>query len=399
MMRDAVVIYLSAFLAATSISTLGLGAVFFLRSEFGAAPATLGIVSVTWSASYVVGCLGFRSLFKHLPKRLTPAASICFVSASVAGCAMSGGIAWFAVFYVCLGLALSFFWPMLMGWLAGCSEGVDLGAKQSKYNTAWCAGTVIGPYMAGWLGKYDPAAPLWTAAALFALIGAVMWANLLFHGKAVGDDAETADVSSSNGSASAAAAVREDAWARWLAWLGLFGASFVMGASWSIFPIYFNEVLGCSKPAVGGLFLVRAVANTAMFVVLGRLAFWHFRIWPMAVVQLLLAVLLLVFITLESTISLGFAMMALGVGFAFCYSNSVFHSVAGAKPRERTGRVGIHEAILSAAAVVGSILAGFIYQAFSMSAVFMGFATACVFVAVIQVAVGMFRPAACVKRS
>ena len=395
MMRDDSVIYLSAFLAATAMSTLGLGAVFFLRSQFDASPAIVGMVSVAWNVSYVVGCLGCRPFFKHLPQRLTPAASVFFVSLSVAGCAMSGTIVRFAVFYACFGLALAFFWPMMMGWLAGFSEGRDLGAKQSRYNTSWCMGTVIGPYSAGWLGKYHPAAPLWTAAAVFAIISAAMWTNIAFSGKASGNAGKKADTPSMDDAKfdNGEVAGKDDAWSRWLAWLGLFSASFVMGASWSIFPLYFNEMLSCSKPTVGGLFLVRALATTAMFVFLGRVASWHFRIWPMVTAQLFLAILLLAFIPLKSTVALGIAMMALGIGFAFSYSNSVFHSVAGAKAKERAGRVSVHEAILSSAAVAGSVSAGFVYQSFSMTAVFVGFAGVCLLAALVQFTAAAFRPA------
>ena len=53
---------------------------------------------------------------------------------------------------------------------------------------------------------------------------------------------------------------------------------------------------------------------------------------------------------------------------ALSYSNSIFHGVSGSI--NRTGRMAVHEALLAAGLICGSLLGGLIYQYYSMDTVY-----------------------------
>ena len=71
-----------------------LGIVFFASEVYGATPAQVGILSATWSASYVVGCLFLRPLSSRMLPRYSMIAasgvSICGYTAERCAC----GIRW-----------------------------------------------------------------------------------------------------------------------------------------------------------------------------------------------------------------------------------------------------------------------------------------------------------------
>jgi len=149
-----------------------------------------------------------------------------------------------------------------------------------------------------------------------------------------------------------------------------------------VFPIYFNEALGHSKPIVGTLFLARSLSMAVAFYLVGKTIFWHFRIYPLVISQIVCAAMMVAMIPLKSQLPLALNFVVVGAVAAFSYSTAIFHGVSGA--REKARRVGAHEAILGTSTVTGSILAGWAYQEVSISAVLIGCAGVCLFAAAAQ---------------
>jgi MFS family permease len=336
---------------------------------------------VAWNIPYVLGCVFLRPLFKSLSPPGTLAASALCAALAIAGCASSGSVAVFAVFYALFGIALAFFWPMLMGWRSSGLEGGELGKGQARYNLSWCLGIVVGPYLAGLLSEKELSLPLWAAAGVFMALAMAMGLNALAlarRGRKTGKNAAESEPDTCGGDT----VDERGTPIRYLAWIGLFSAYFAAGASWNVFPIYLNEVLGHSKPVIGGLFLTRSVAMSIAFILLGSTTFWHFKTYPLIAAQVAFAATVLVLIPLKSHFALAVDLAVFGVISAFCYSSAVFHGVAGA--REKARRVALHEAILASSTVSGSVLAGLAYQEFSMVAVFAGCAALCLLAAAAQ---------------
>jgi MFS family permease len=326
---------------------------------------------------------------------MRPSASIAgasaVASAAILGCASSGSVWEFALFYFAFGTALAFFWPMMMGWLSSGSEGGELGRRQGIYNMSWCLGIAVGPYLAGKLSEMDLEAPLHAAAAVFALVSLPMgWIALRGGGgrSVPPEDAVDAGVDDDPAAApdadSGSVPAENAATIRYLAWVGLFSAYFANGASWNVLPLYLNEILDFSKPVVGALFLTRSLAMTAAFYLWGKTVFWHGKTYPLVIAQTALAATVLALIPARGVFAIATLLAVFGALSAFCYSSAIFHGVAGAADKAR--RVGTHEAILAASAVTGSIVSGLLYQEFSMAAVFAGCAGLCLLAAAAQTA-------------
>jgi predicted MFS family arabinose efflux permease len=155
---------------------------------------------------------------------------------------------------------------------------------------------------------------------------------------------------------------------RYPAWVGLFACYFGLGVVVAVFPVASRDVLGLSASVIGGLFLVRGLANTAAFLGLGRTGFWHHRTWPMFASQAVGAITYVGLAWAHSAAVLAALLAILGLHVAASYSASIFHGAAGS--RDRIKRMAIHESVLALGLVAGSVIGGTVYQARGMAAVY-----------------------------
>jgi DHA1 family multidrug resistance protein-like MFS transporter/DHA1 family quinolone resistance protein-like MFS transporter len=342
-----------SFLNSIAFTTVALGVVFYLRDEFGATAGTIGIASALYSLLYFAGCF----LFRPLTRRMLPRYSL--LVSSVLGCAgvlslqiLTSAVA-VTIVYGLLGLTVALFWPPIMGWLSVGADGQVLNRQISHFNLAWSAGSIVGPLAAGLLAQTDVRLPFLAAGALlFANAVMITVVSVFFptiradrylearRGTPVAQDASTP--------------------LRYPAWVSVIAAYTVLGAILVIVPIYGRDALGLTEGGVGLAFLVRGLATSVTFLVVGAMSWWHFRpaVLPVPVVGFALVAVGLAF---AKSIGLyGILVAFAGVFAAVAYTSSVFHSAAGSP--DRTRRMAVHEAVLTGGSVLGAAAGGWFYQ-------------------------------------
>ena len=106
----------------------------------------------------------------------------------------------------------------------------------------------------------------------------------------------------------------------------------------------------------------------AGFWIIGRLGFWQFKLayLPLALVRP--SSLALAFIFVRTPLGFLFGLVLLGLVQSFAYSLSIFYGASGAPDRDK--RMSIHEAVLTAGQILGSVGGGAAYQSISWPVVF-----------------------------
>jgi DHA1 family multidrug resistance protein-like MFS transporter/DHA1 family quinolone resistance protein-like MFS transporter len=155
---------------------------------------------------------------------------------------------------------------------------------------------------------------------------------------------------------------------RFPAWVGIFTTYTVIGVIVNIFPVFALEKTSLDKTAIGLLLQARALFAAIGFIYMGRTTFWHFLPSQMLIGQGGLAVCVFLMIFTTSALPIAIVFSCMGIGMAFSYFNSLFHGVSGSI--NRSGRMAVHESLISSGLIVGSVVGGVLYQKFSMILVY-----------------------------
>jgi len=361
----------------TAIGMTNLGFIFYMRDVHGLAPGVVGWFAATWLICYVGGCLLLRLVIGRLKPRYCMLASTASMAALVLAVLLSPNIPLSFFLYGAYGLALSLFWPPLMGWISFGMEGRELGRAMARLTIVGTVGIVLGPFLAGILSEVAPALPVICAVILYSLTMVLISGASLFLPRIRGDSQDDAN---SGGDTQMAG---RSTMLRYPAWIGLFGTCVVLGLVLNIFPMYARIDLGIDKGTVGILLLTRALGAGLGYVLMGRISFWHFKPVPMisGVAAVALAILLLPWI--KSVILLLLLMFSLGPLHAVAFSYSFFHGATGSDKRSQ--RMAIHEALLAGGIITGSTVGGMLYQRFPMVTVSLVCAALVVIIIAIQI--------------
>lgn len=377
------VIYPATALSDTAYPMATLGMVFFLRDYFEATPAEVGILSALPWISYIVGCYAFRPIsHRVLPRRLLLFAEImnalCVVAILQATTLLSVGI--FSALY---GVAMSLFWPPLMGWLSAGIEGPRLSKAIGTFSFCWSAGNILGPFLAGALAVSDSRLALRVVVSLHLLVAAVILSGSVFIARVRADRHREPRGETSP-------RVRDDGSPlRFASRIGVAASYLLIGAFLVVFPIYARSHLGLSELTIGSVLLIRAAMTTVAFVLIGRLSFWHHRPGPI-VINLSLLALMSFGIALSGGIEVFVWLSApIGVLIALAYYQSAFHGVSGSKRRAQ--RMSTHEVVLTSGKASGAIGGAFAFQVTSLQSTFLIIGVALVAATLVQIVL-IWRP-------
>lgn len=377
-----VVIFPSVFLVAFGVGVTMLGMVFHLREALGATPSQVGSLSAVWALSYILGCIFMRPVFQRAVPQSLMLISTLFMFLFLLCILFVKALLIAYVLYSMYGFVESLFWPSTMGWLSRGVEGSSLSKKMSIYNFSWSMGMIIGPLVAGLLSSIGTVFPLTMGCGTYLLTSIlILVAGITFpriREEAIAGVIETEEENRKDRST----------FLRYPSWVGLFTTYVVIGMLLSIFPLYGAEGLGFSKGMIGFLLQVRALCATVGFVLLGRTDVWHFKPHQILFGQAILAGTVFCMRSALSPLVNGILIALIGFCMALSYFNSIFHGVSGSF--QRTGRMAIHEAILSAGLIIGSSGGGFVYQRFTMQRVYTLCAFAVFFGLLIQGALVIF---------
>ncbi len=357
------VIYPVALLTSFALGLTNLGIVFFARDIFDANPVEIGWLAGTWSIAYAIGCILLRPVLVRFPARYLIIASSFMMFLSVLAIQFVASLAAVFVIFALYGVSMSMFWPPLMAWLSDGHEGSSLGHRFSRYNLMWSFGSIASPYMCGWLAESSARFPLFIGCGIF-------FASAVFvSGAALVLPKASADISLAEISPEIDEEKQAETLLRIPAWIGLFATFFGLGAIFSIFPLAARSELGIAESSVGLLLLCRALLSAISFYVIGKVVFWHFKIIPMIIAQIMAVVCFVSLYFCSNIFAIGTVFGLLGVFAAFSYATSVFHGVTGSANRVK--RMSIHESTLAGGLLGGSVVAGMLYNASSMAHVYL----------------------------
>jgi len=355
----------TAFVGCLAMGIINLAMLFIVKERFHAGPQAVGVFTALSSVAYFLGCI----VLKRFSDRIGPRAAMSIMTLGTAGLfslfivvpsmALAFGV------YFLYGLLTALFWPPMMTWLSAGLEGQELSKATNTFSLSWSSGGAIAPYVAGLLCELGLDIPIYVGIAIFALAGLVMASS----GSLVPSPARTAGAEAAGtGSGGTTQVADHSTPLRFPAWIGAFMIYAVLAVFSNIFPLFAKDELALSESRIGLLLLVRASFAAVGFWALGRFGFWHFRKRYIALGVLLLLLLDLAFVFVHAPAGFAVGLAALGLVQALCYNSSIFYGASGAVDRAR--RMTIHEALLTAGQILGSIGGGMAYQAYSWRTVF-----------------------------
>lgn len=351
-----------SFLNSTAFTIIGLGVVYYLRDTFGARAGAIGLASALFSLLYFFGCFLFRPLTSRILPRYSLILSSVLGAGGIGALLLAPTIVAAIAVYGLLGLSVALFWPPVMGWLSAGVDGQALNREIARFNLAWSAGVIVGPFVAGILTEIGVALPVLVGGGLVvvnaaaialasAFVGSIREDRYLEPRRRVvrGPDASTP--------------------LRFPAWVAVVATYAALGAILVVVPLYGRDVLGLSESRVGLALLLRGLAASTVFLLMGRTNGWHFKAvsFPLPLVGLLAV---LVGLSLARSVGALVLLIALGGAFvAVSYTYSVFHGASGSI--DRTARMAVHEALLTAGNVAGAAGGGWFYQHGGVDAAFL----------------------------
>ncbi|MBU0927113.1 MAG: MFS transporter [Spirochaetes bacterium] len=356
------VIVPAAFINSLAIGTMALGILFVVKDLYGAGPAMVGSLGAVWSTSYFIGCIVLRKAANRLRPRTSMFIMLSGSAAILTAFLLAPGLWRAFAAYAAYGFITAFFWPPLMGWLSKGLEGAELNKATSLFSFSWSVGGIFSSYIAGLLSERGKFLPIALSAALFAANAVFVLASRSFvrEDETVAHDAGRADEP----------AVDRSTALRYPAWLGAFLIYAVMGVVLNVFPVFARDELALSESSIGLVLTIRATATAIGFFVLGKVTFWQFKRAALPALSIATAGALIALTLQRGAIGFAIGFAAIGILQSVMYNNSLFYATSGASDRNK--RASVHEALLTFGQVVGSVSGGLLYQAFSMSAVFVG---------------------------
>lgn len=355
--------YGAAFLMAVCLSMVW-AAMPFILCAIGGTRAHVGYAPAINNLAYMIALLVAGSHLAHLHvKRATLSAGfVAFCATGTMSLVVlwarlhAGGDSWVFIWALIAagavgGATMACYWPFLMSWVSSDYEGVQLNRRFGWYNGAWSSGGTIGPVIGGWLFEINPVLPLAGAVAAVALSLVIL---------AFGRDGSILK----NPAASPVVGEKETLYdprlladCRWLSRVFLFCACVSYAVIRSQFALIFRG-LGYTESQFGLYLTIYALCNFLALVAAGGWARWHFKPGLLVVGQSVLLVTVLMTIYGRHLSVLFASSILLGAAYGFAYSSHLYYGALGST--RRSGRMAIHEIVISLGLTVGSAAGGYL---------------------------------------
>ena len=124
----------------------------------------------------------------------------------------------------------------------------------------------------------------------------------------------------------------------------------------------FKFELGFTESAYGNSMAIVYLGNFVVFAVMGKTHRWHHNIRLFILFQLVQAIGLIIIICSTNLAFLFIGVGLTGLCLGYCYSSHLYYGISGG--RKRSALMSIHEIILSGGFVVGSLVSGYLSDAF-----------------------------------
>ena len=253
------------------------------------------------------------------------------------------------------GFLSSLFWPRVVGWLSTGHEGRRLNRRLGIFNVSWSLGGTIGPCVGGYLVEINSTLPLMICAAMVMLsFVAVSFAR---------KPQRQVDIVENCGEKTEADATVLLRWRfMWMARIALLTSFVCIGLMRTQLALLFKFNLGFSESSFGVAVMVMSMAILVVLFAVGRTHNWHYVLAIFLAAQVLLLCGMLLILNGIALWEFFLAAGLVGIGQAFLYGSHLYYGISGSQ--NRSGRMAIHEIILSIGFLVGSIVGGYLGDTF-----------------------------------
>ncbi|MDC7221929.1 MAG: MFS transporter [Spirochaetales bacterium] len=343
-----------------AIGYVTLGIVYYAADRFQADSATIGILASVYTATYVIACLALNKPISRLKPYHAVLGAVSLMALTTQLMIRVQSLAGLMILFLLYGVMTGFLWPPLMGWMSRGRDGKQLNRAMTAYNFSWSTAWMISPYVTGLFYERSPKLPFHMSGLFSLAVGVIVIAYLLII-PAVKESGKSEHHIKKNPTAGTDRSTP----VRFLSWIGLFPGYFVMGLFGSVFPIFLRRAFSLPESEVGLVILVRAAVTLLCFYVMGKTVKWHFHRRGIILYTLLSAAALLVFGFARTLPHYILWTVLGGIIVGVTYTQSMFHSLSGALERQK--RMNIHEIVLTAGMLAGSLLGGLFLDRFSMN--------------------------------
>lgn len=352
--------YAAAFLMDVVFGCVGLGLSLLGTHHFKLGYTSLAMLFATGGFSACVGCLFLSRLSDRFGRRPVILAVLggVTVTSFLFGVASA---AWQLYVLVAINSCLmGTFWPSLEARITDGADGRELTRRLGAFGVFFCAGLMFGDPIAGFLAQWHLRAPFFVASGITLFLLAIL--ALVFRldtthdghhaGAAAGDNNEADEVLPGDAARKAFLLA---------AWAGNAVIYAVTAVLMRLFPRFATLLetdggLGFTFRQAGLIGGAAPFAMLCMFVVLGRLHFWHYKFRYLAAGQVVAICSLLMYALSSSFSVLVLASFLFGLGRGVTYIASIYYSLHG--QAARAGQSGLHEAVLCFGYATGMIVTG-----------------------------------------
>ena len=341
---------------------LALFATPLLAIRLGASVLQLGVMGSLVALCYTVGTV----FLGHLADKVAKRKMLWFACGSfvlvVAITPHIGSVWAVTVLYAFSGgISMAFFWPCLEVWIAEGKSGSVLLKAVGSFNVAWGLGSLVAPFIAGFLYQIHYRIPFYLAALIALVIPVGLLRGIT---PSQGYLADAGNSSQNNKQADLYELNNDEVFLR-IAWVANFVSWFILANIRNLFP-KLAFAIGFSTQTLGILITLMALSQVVAFFILPKINNWHYRLSPLLWSQGMgIAGMTVLFFCSKFEV-LALAMLAVGGLGGITYTSSIFYSLH--RERNRGTMSGFHEAVLGGGALVGPLLGGIAGKFFGLRA-------------------------------
>ena len=325
--------------------------------SLGGKEAAVGLVGAIQMGVYAVACVPLARVAERLgAKGMAMTASGC-AALCIVCMVMAPSVTALLTLVGIQAVAMSMFWPPVMGWISAGHEEAGLNRRLGIFNCCWSSGVILGTFLGGVLFRLGPRVPFVVAASL-SLVMLVLIASArrqrggpVLRGASVGPAQDL-----------------RLPLMRAMARIAVVGAWLAVGVVWYPFAIFLKQCLAAGPQAHGTIGSAMNVAMMCGFLVMGRMHRWHYNrafFWGS---QAVTAGMLLLLALSRTAWQAGAVVAMMSLAIAVIYVSNLYYGVSGGK--RRAASMALHETLLSVGFFIGSLGGGLIAQWYSPRAIF-----------------------------
>ena len=357
-------LYFAPFLVDMCMGSITI-AVPLMAISLGFSSLSLGILGSSSGLAYVSLCFLFGKLSERWHrKNLLMLGSFLYVAASLLF-SFSSQIYHLYLSMLLLGTAGAVFWPTLEAWIAEKESKRTLMQKMALFNISWSTGFAVGPLVGGILFGMNFKLPFYFASFVSVFVLLIIFYKTPKISFATKSKSSTDKTFLSEGPSDSSPLYIG------ISRIANFILCLCLGMVRYIFPKLGTQ-LQISPSFLGLLFFILALSLMLTFYGLGRVHQWHYRIFPLALFQLIAAVGLVIIFIASSFPLFFLAFVFIGVGLGMSFSSSLFYSVN--VTFQKGPSAAIHETVLMSGFLLGPLIGGAVAQKLSLRAPYLAFA-------------------------